>query len=527
MASNQQRGILEALLANPRGWGMSGMASPEEGVGPGYPTTGQYTLSGMPIPDASQMPMFGSAGAAEGAKRIFMENAPDVAMLAAGPVVGGIGKAMTAAPKASAALLGALGLSAGATEAGDEGAGANLQADLDRLMAQRQSLDMQRQQALAEGEAQASGKNGRSKGTGPIYLAKQKQIEDMTQEMGRIDAMIASTRDKMSPEYARKQAKAERDVEARKPWYERSGIPGMTQAITYGTPVAAALLARSGFNKIADEGKALLAAVKEAKAAGDLGKEAAGRVALDNFTRSAPKRYLGTAAKTALVPSGVRTAGTIGDASFGPEIRDEQGNIDPTGAKQQAQELLHRQFTTLEGAKSELLPQLAQGAEMTALGALFSRKPPMSELRAERSYLNGIQNPEATAVAKALGGGGYRSMSPDEIGVEIARRRSTLAASPTGSPPAISPPTGGSPTSPATGPSEGYRSTSRGLPTTSSQMPALAAPTAAPVSANAPVPPNSVASALLAKSSRPHHSNFQPRKGGSFVKGKPRWPAND
>jgi hypothetical protein len=137
---------------------------------------------------------------------------------------------------------------------------------------------------------------------------------------------------------------------------------------------------------------------------------------------------------------------------------------------------------------------------------------------------------DAAGLANELGAG------VDASAALAARRAGAPAMSPTGSMLESRAPTGASPTTSLPAPSEGYRQIGPGSPTTSRQT-LLEGPEASRAAApNAPsASTDAVTRALLgdkaaaskASEGVPHHSNFQPRKHGSFKKGKPRYPAND
>jgi hypothetical protein len=119
------RGILEALMRNPRGWGMTGLASPEEGV-----NVPQDPMS----PGEAAMKLIQRR--APGEAQEFIDQAPvNAALMAAGPVMGGIGKAAMAHPGITAALMGGAGLLTSTTEAG--------QPNLTR--AQKRQMEVERQ----------------------------------------------------------------------------------------------------------------------------------------------------------------------------------------------------------------------------------------------------------------------------------------------------------------------------------------------------------------------------------------------
>jgi hypothetical protein len=144
------RGILDALMRNPRGWGMTGVASPEEGVN---------------VPQDPMSPGMAAVNlvrnSAPGEVQDFVEQLPvNAALMAAGPVAGGIGKAALAHPGITAALLGGAGLLTSTSDAGPS---------LTRKQGRQMEMERQRSQMEAEArrqeieaEAQAAIKRGES-----------------------------------------------------------------------------------------------------------------------------------------------------------------------------------------------------------------------------------------------------------------------------------------------------------------------------------------------------------------------------
>jgi hypothetical protein len=146
------RGILDALMANPRGWGMTGAASPEEGVNvPQDPMT-----PGMAAVNLVR-------GRAAGEVQSFIDQLPvNAAMMAAGPVVGGIGKVAMAHPGITAALMGGAGLLTTTSDAGPTLTRKQTrQMEMERQRSQleaearRQEIEAQAKAAIAQGEAAA------------------------------------------------------------------------------------------------------------------------------------------------------------------------------------------------------------------------------------------------------------------------------------------------------------------------------------------------------------------------------------
>lgn len=479
--------FLSDLARNPKGWGtklplqaeMRSSLSPEaERIGAIYgPEAGHYYQGVLDASDKGKDVALGVSGlglANEGMDDVVAGSPGTGAAkigLAAAPFMGPIGRGLSAAARYAPKATGLAALIGGATAfpamGGDK---VSLDEQLKRLEDARDATAKQRDLSAEEYRAQIGGKSGRKAGPGPLSTQMDAQLKPLNDQITDFNTQIAALKHQMTPEYAREQDLAQENVEARKPWYERTGVPGAETAMTWAPPVAAAVLARYKFNAITDEGVNLLNAVK---AASSIGEEARARVALEAWRRSAPMDAVKAATKAALIPGSVRTTGTVGDAIFGPEVKDAQGNVQAGGAKEQARDLLHRMFTTREGAQSEFGPQLLQGAEAVATGALFSRRPPMGDIKSQTAYLKGINNPEASTLQRLTGRTGAGSMSPDAIAMEMAKRRAGVDAgassSPAGPQPLWSQAMRAPPTNLALPPPKSPTPEYPGSPTTSSQ----------------------------------------------------------
>lgn len=440
----------------------------------------------------------------------------------AGPIAKGLEVAARYAKPAAGAAAGLWGLlGPSSTQGNPVGAGSEAEspeAEIARLSDSKAKLQATRDQ-LTQGfmdanknlgaELTGKGKTGKP-GKGPTSdaLASQtKAVQDQASgydsKISDIDTRIKYLQHTMTPEYRQEQDLAKANIEARKPWYERTGIPGAEAAMTWGPSIAAAGLARYKFNAITDEGVNLLKAVKSAPS---VAEEARARVALDAWRRSAPMSAVKAAGEAALIPGGVRTTGNIGDANFGPEVKDAQGNVLPGGAKQQAQQHFARMFGSegWPGVGEELGPQALQGAEAVAAGALFSKHPPLGDITSQTAYLKGMKNPDASL----FGPRDASTMSPDAIAAELAKRRALglgSSSSPAGPIPLESQTTLGSPTTPALSPPRGLDREYPGSPTTSprtvaEELGAISLPSSNPA---LPAPNGAVGKALTAAKSPP------------------------
>lgn len=429
----------DMVAQNPRGWGTAPPPMPE-------PTQGQIDAArdylrqkdavGNPDSDlagvADKIGQFGytmtGIPAAQRAGQDFaqgryLEGAGNTA-LAAAPYVGGPALSLAAkyGPKIAAPAIGAAAMFT-PSEAGPEGP----EGEITRLETQKAKLMATRDAATSQfldasqgvsNELTGKGKTGKP-GKGPAsdaLAAQASSIGDVAkqynQDLQKIQDRIDYLHSTLTPEYARQQNLAQENADARKPWYERTGVPGFEQAANWGPWLGAAALTRGKFNKISGEGETLLGNAQNAASIGD---RTAAQVALDAWKKGAPGEYAATAGKAALLPGGVRTTGNIGDAVFGPEVKDAQGNVQPGGAKQQAQHTLGRMFGSegWQGAAQEWGPQVAAGADATALGAMLARRPPMGGISGELAHLRGIDP----------------SLAPDQMAVEMAKRRAALPES--------------------------------------------------------------------------------------------------
>ncbi len=444
----------DILARNPRGWGM-GLPDEESfrSSGPSVsprdisdvlgPFVGAGLEAGAPTlaRTARMSPLDFAKDTA--ARELTPENALQVG-LAAAPyerIPRALATAARYAPKMLGVLSGLGGsLAPTSVESGSDGPEteiARLEAAKAKAVAARDAAASQYLSASKDLGAELSGKGKTGKpGKGPTSDAIASQAkgveavaERFNDEIDTYDKRIKYLQHTMTPEYAQEQELIQKNIEARKPWYERPKIPGtdldvpgLNTAMTWGPSVAAAALMRGKMNQITAEGAQILERIKTAS---NVGEEAAARVALDAWKRSAPKESVAALAETILLPGAVRTTGNIGDANFGPEVKDAQGNVLPGGAKQQAQEHVDRLMLRQgwKGLGEELIPQGLQGLEAAGAGALLAKRPPWGDVESQLSYLRGIKNPEATALEKITGGGGPRSMSPDQIALELVRRR--------------------------------------------------------------------------------------------------------
>ena len=305
---------------------------------------------------------------------------------------------------------------AGALMGGDENPISNApEMTRDQFFAAHRRATKSKEDILSD-ELNSLKSSGNYQESGPKNRAKL-ETEASKRADARYSAQAASSADQEAQINQDWQAeladrKARVDAVNRQPWYQRH--PLAADAAYAGGSVAAGLLARRGFNKIADEGKGLLDAVNTAKAAGNIGDEVAARQALADYQGNLTKNYIKTGIKTAAIPAELRSAGTGYDALLMPEIRDKQGNIDPTSARQQAQAEIGKSFTTAEGAARDWGLPAASGATASMVGALMSRRPPVAGMSANANYLAGLTK-DATLGA-----------SPDALAIPLGDARMAM-----------------------------------------------------------------------------------------------------
>ena len=426
----------DMVAQNPRGWGTAPPPMPE-------PTPGQiqsareYLIqrdaAGNPDADAANAvePLAPAISGYDMAKQAGQDlgrgnygRGAGEAALAVAPYVGG--QALNLATKygsklaAPAAGLATMFTPSEAGPEGPEGEITRLETQKAKLMATRDAATSQFLDASqgVSNELTGKGKTGKP-GKGPAsdaLAAQASSVGDVAkqynQDLQKIQSRIDELHYQQTPKYTQEQKLIQDNIDARKPWYERTGIPGFEQAANWGPWLGAAALTRGKFNKISGEGETLLGNAQNAASIGD---RTAAQVALDAWKKGAEGitgEYAKAAGKAALLPGAIRTTGNAGDAVFGPQVKDAQGNVQPGGAKQQAQHTLGRMFGSegWQGAGEEWGPQALQGAEATALGAMLARRAPSGGISGELSNLRGVDS----------------SLAPDQMAVEIAKRRAMV-----------------------------------------------------------------------------------------------------
>jgi hypothetical protein len=495
------RGILDALMRNPRGWGPSGPATPEQ-PSVDYPTTGQFTFSGQPIPDMSQMPMFGTAGPQAGLHRIAEENAPEALALAAGPLGRLAGPAIRAYPAVSAALLGGAGASIGGADAGDAG-GEAMEAQR-KLIEQKERLSRQLEDATArQNQNRPKSMKNSTEDTDPNYWTATKEVRAISDQIGALDKQIEG----MSPERVFERAQDQQRAELDKPFAARN--PTLATGLAVGAPIASALLAGKGMSAIAGKGNKLLAAVDEAKRVGDVGAMREGLAKLGAWRRWVLPKQAAAIAAPATLPMDARVYGDVVDKFSLPETS-------------KAQQRASAKLRDIPGYIADSEQAVGQGLIAAMIGGKIGSYYSPAPRGDAGAMMKLYGKKDAAGLANELGAG------VDASAALAARRGGASGMSPTSSMLESKAPTGASPTTSLPAPSEGYRQIGPGSPTTSRQT-LLEGPGASRAAApNAPSASNdAVTKALMKNPSKLHHSNFQPRKQGLFKKGKPRFPAND
>jgi hypothetical protein len=141
-------GILDELEANPYGYGSEGLASPEEGINPPQDP-----------PSYSPMEAYGRLLAHRAPEELdaAVDVAPETAaFMAAGPVLGGIGKVMSAYPKVAPLLAGAGAFLTSSSEAGSPNLTKRQRREME-MERQRIELEAASKERLLEAETRAQG----------------------------------------------------------------------------------------------------------------------------------------------------------------------------------------------------------------------------------------------------------------------------------------------------------------------------------------------------------------------------------
>jgi len=370
-------GILSLLLTNPHGLDNSplkfGQSQGEirnidDSLGPSMPAKLAYLLSG------AQMAGEGLQRAREGSLAgdpIKAAGGLGEAALAAIPGMGKAGEALVATAPRLAALLTAGTVAPMAAEgafSSSPAVAAETSNPLPGLYADRQKLSDQ----IAK-TTQARDLEGRT-GKGPNYRSLDAEVQKLTTQLGGLDQMIRRNEDANSPEHAQDLAQRQKQIddqnaaaELNKPFQERH--PNVALGMTLGAPVASALLARYGLNKIADKGENLLADLLQAKANGDVGaiQDAAARLA--QWKGSVLPKQAAAIAIPSTIPVDARAMGdTIDKYSLPPSSPAQQAAAERLG-------------DPIQYAK-DALPAIVSGLTFGGVGAKMARSAPRGDAAA-------------------------------------------------------------------------------------------------------------------------------------------------
>jgi hypothetical protein len=213
-----------------------------------------------------------------------------------------------------------------------------------------------------------------------------------------------------------------------KSWTERGG--GVATLINAASYVVPFLLARRGFNKIADEGNDLIEAARRARQAGNAADEARALISLDTWGNRALGRQAWVALKAAAIPAEIRAGGNVWDAYFLPE---------GTGAQTRAHQRLTHAFTSPSAFLQEYGPHILGGVATAAGARLTSQNLPRDVAAGEIATLRGTGY-RPPALLDRVRGRGTPANSPEEIGRIIEGRRAATPSNPTPPPPNPQPP---------------------------------------------------------------------------------------
>jgi hypothetical protein len=432
MADLTTRDLLELLARQPRDPAdeLAGINAP--------PQPGRYSQRGSWLPDLSGVPAFGQRGAGAVAREFGPGVAQDAAMLAMGPA----GRFMTAAPKATAAVLGALTAGSPSEAANDAPAKdyqapgllkelmsifSSSKADDDRPLTrdqyrqERSTIKPKSESDYIKGEQDAlkateeykksqnqswrKNKDSEAEARGrKLYAAEQKSADD---EQRRIDSSYGDYVEGW---------KKQRLEHLSKPFVERNPIAG--SVLTYGGPLASAAATRYGFgaidkygSKIADKGLA-------AKAADDVRGLADSILSAKRFQWWAPASKAAIFGEAAALPVELRMAADFGDANALPP---------DAPASQAAQKRLGNMSEYITKGEQNLM----SGGVGALSGALWNKMPQASLFGFP---VGGSPSPAidlATVRAQGRGipmwqgQGGWQPptrRAPDQIAIDLATR---------------------------------------------------------------------------------------------------------
>jgi hypothetical protein len=310
------------------------------------------------------------------------------ALLAGGPILGGVGKAGGAvleavrnSPKMAAALMAGLGITT-PSAAGEEDEEASR---LKGLFKSREEAEARRK--MAEMEALAQKKTG----MGPKYMQAQAKADEAKAEVAGLDRMIADENKKTDPEYIRQQEIADRqaeqdakDAELDKPFSERH--PYISTGMSLAGPVAAGALAKYGMGKIAKKGESLMADMLKAKEAGNVTDIADTAAAMKQWNKWAPVKQTGVLGASAAVPLELRAVGDNIDKYALPE-------------KSKAQQAAAERLDDPWGYVKSSIPLIVSGAVGAGVGSKLAQSAPRGDVKA---MIERYGNKDESAIADQM-----------------------------------------------------------------------------------------------------------------------------
>lgn len=331
-------------------------------------------------PDLSNTPAFGQKGFEAFAKEFGPGIALDAAGLAAGPIgrgVSAVAGAIRSAPSLAKRLLAGGGVTGASASAGE---GSDLDprvAEINRLQSEIKAAETQLQR-MATVKYQST--VAREKASEPVLGA------------------ISAARDRIGA------LTGELDVDRQKKDRNNQDFSGRhpeaALAMTVGGPIASALLAKGGINKINDVGKAAAAAAETARTTGKMGDMAKELVKGQNWEKWAPRAKAAVLGEAALLPAELRA---------GTDFIDKK-TLPPESKARQAVEEKHK-LENLPGYLAGMGLDVASGVIGAGTGALFARKSPKVEVQTMGSYLTGLP----------------KNASPDELAVGLSKRAGEAA----------------------------------------------------------------------------------------------------
>jgi hypothetical protein len=224
--------------------------------------------------------------------------------------------------------------------------------------------------------------------------------------------MIRHNEDLNSPEHQQDLIQRQKNLDAKnaaaelnKPFQERH--PNVALGMTLGAPVASAVLARYGLNKIADKGESLLANLLMAKESGDVGavQDAAARLA----------RWKGTVLPKQAAAVAIPSTIPVDARALGDTI--DKYSLPPSSPAQQAAD--KRLSDPVQYAK-DALPAIVSGITFGGVGAKMARGAPRADAAAMGDLYGSKDSATLSQILKE------QSNATESVQAPLARAQSAM-----------------------------------------------------------------------------------------------------